>query len=148
MIIYQTFRASLSWMLSSLLYTYLLYSFICMAFYFSIEFDALMPCNDTVSWIKGGRGCEGINFGSQEISLCKIWPFQAKSIELFLNSLGVQYYTGQKLDMESITRHAVDLGIPVGWDLAHAVGRIIYLLQFLHGGRGHWNIVISKVFSS
>ena len=52
----------------------------------------------------------------------------------------MQYYTGQKLDMESITRHAVDLGIPVGWDLAHAVGRIIYLLQFLQGGRGHLTV--------
>eukprot|EP00088_Acartia_fossae_P005062 TRINITY_DN12216_c0_g1_i1.p1 TRINITY_DN12216_c0_g1~~TRINITY_DN12216_c0_g1_i1.p1 ORF type:complete len:457 (+),score=128.17 TRINITY_DN12216_c0_g1_i1:34-1371(+) len=37
---------------------------------------------------------------------------------------GVQYYTGQKLDMEAITRHAVHLGIPVGWDLAHAVGNV------------------------
>ena len=43
----------------------------------------------------------------------------------------MQYYTGQKLDMESITKHAVDLGIPVGWDLAHAVGRIIYLIYIL-----------------
>ena len=42
----------------------------------------------------------------------------------------MQYYTGQKLDMESITRHAVDLGIPVGWDLAHAVGRIITYYSF------------------
>ena len=42
----------------------------------------------------------------------------------------MQYYTGQKLDMESITRHAVDLGIPVGWDLAHAVGRFITYYSF------------------
>ncbi|XP_023325487.1 kynureninase isoform X2 [Eurytemora carolleeae] len=37
---------------------------------------------------------------------------------------GVQYYTGQKLDMEAITRVAVDLDIRIGWDLAHAVGNI------------------------
>jgi len=37
---------------------------------------------------------------------------------------GIQYYTGQKLDMESITKHANDLNIPIGWDLAHAVGNV------------------------
>ena len=38
--------------------------------------------------------------------------------------IGIQYYTGQKLDMESITKHANDLNIPIGWDLAHAVGNV------------------------
>jgi len=37
---------------------------------------------------------------------------------------GVQYYTGQKLDMEKITRFCVDSSVPIGWDLAHAVGNI------------------------
>jgi len=37
---------------------------------------------------------------------------------------GVQYYTGQKFDMESISRLANQLKIPIGWDLAHAVGNV------------------------
>ncbi len=45
---------------------------------------------------------------------------------------GVQYYTGQYLDMATITAHAHsvsrlnedDMGIIVGWDLAHAVGNV------------------------
>lgn len=37
---------------------------------------------------------------------------------------GIQFYTGQLLDMERITRHAQSSGIIVGWDLAHAVGNV------------------------
>ncbi|KAL2155740.1 hypothetical protein VTH82DRAFT_482 [Thermothelomyces myriococcoides] len=38
---------------------------------------------------------------------------------------GVQYYTGQLLDVARITAHAHARGIPVvGWDLAHAVGNV------------------------
>lgn len=37
---------------------------------------------------------------------------------------GVQYYTGQVLDIATITHHARNMGIPIGWDLAHAVGNI------------------------
>ncbi|KAL8995454.1 MAG: hypothetical protein Q9169_004795 [Polycauliona sp. 2 TL-2023] len=37
---------------------------------------------------------------------------------------GVQYYTGQYFDMQTITAHAHSLGIIVGWDLAHAVGNV------------------------
>jgi kynureninase len=37
---------------------------------------------------------------------------------------GVQYYTGQWLDIEAITRAANAAGIIAGWDLAHAVGNV------------------------
>ncbi|MFN3189622.1 MAG: kynureninase [Aureliella sp.] len=37
---------------------------------------------------------------------------------------GVQYYTGQVLEMDTITARAREYGIAVGWDLAHAAGNI------------------------
>ena len=37
---------------------------------------------------------------------------------------GVQYYTGQYLDIERITAHAHSLDLIIGWDLAHAVGNV------------------------
>ncbi|KAG8530005.1 uncharacterized protein KY384_005487 [Bacidia gigantensis] len=37
---------------------------------------------------------------------------------------GVQYYTGQYLDIKVITMHAHSHGIAIGWDLAHAVGNV------------------------
>lgn len=37
---------------------------------------------------------------------------------------GIQFYTGQLLDMPKITAHAQSKGIVVGWDLAHAVGNV------------------------
>lgn len=37
---------------------------------------------------------------------------------------GVQYYTGQYLDIRKITAHAHAHGIMIGWDLAHAVGNV------------------------
>ena len=35
---------------------------------------------------------------------------------------GIQYYSGQLLDIATITKHAHAHGITIGWDLAHAAG--------------------------
>lgn len=42
---------------------------------------------------------------------------------------GIQYYTGQKFDMEAITAAAKKAGCIVGWDLAHATGNVVLKLH-------------------
>lgn len=37
---------------------------------------------------------------------------------------GIQYYTGQFLDIATITSHAHSKGIRIGWDCAHAAGNM------------------------
>jgi kynureninase len=37
---------------------------------------------------------------------------------------GIQFYTGQFLDIPTITAHAHSKGILIGWDLAHAAGNV------------------------
>ncbi len=37
---------------------------------------------------------------------------------------GVQYYSGQFLDIPKITEHAHSKGLVIGWDLAHAAGNV------------------------
>lgn len=62
---------------------------------------------------------------------------------------GVQYYSGQVLDMQRITRAAHRVGAKCGWDLAHAVGNVPLALhawgadfacwcsyKYLNGGPG------------
>jgi len=48
---------------------------------------------------------------------------EGHSIALVMLS-GVQYYTGQKFQMDIITREGQAVGAKVGWDLAHAVGNV------------------------
>ena len=46
---------------------------------------------------------------------------------------GIQYYTGQFLEIQKITAHAHSKGLIIGWDLAHAIGNVEL---FLHD----WNV--------
>ena len=46
---------------------------------------------------------------------------------------GLNYYTGQVLDMKTITAAGHQVGAKVGWDLAHAAGNIELKLH-------HWNV--------
>ncbi|OBA20725.1 kynureninase [Metschnikowia bicuspidata var. bicuspidata NRRL YB-4993] len=46
---------------------------------------------------------------------------------------GIQYYTGQFFDIGTITQYAQQRGVPVGWDLAHAVGNVVLRLH-------EWNV--------
>ena len=51
---------------------------------------------------------------------------------------GIQYYTGQFLDIEAITAHAHSQNITIGWDLAHAVGNVELFLHDWHVDFAAW----------
>lgn len=51
---------------------------------------------------------------------------------------GVQYYTGQYLDIKRITAQAHSLSILIGWDLAHAVGNVDLHLSEWNVDFGAW----------
>lgn len=55
--------------------------------------------------------------------ICSVIDTHASSTALILLP-GIQYYTGQYLDIKTITAHAHSKGILIGWDLAHAVGNV------------------------
>ena len=42
---------------------------------------------------------------------------------------GVQFYTGQALDVQAITAHAHECGVIIGWDMAHAAGNVLLKLH-------------------
>ena len=62
---------------------------------------------------------------SQIVSTIK---YHAASTALILLP-GIQYYTGQYLDIEQITAAAHAHHVLIGWDLAHAVGNVILELD-------------------
>lgn len=64
--------------------------------------------------------------------LQKILSEQGEEIALILLG-GVNYYTGQYLDIEEITKLGQQYGIIVGWDLAHATGNVELKLH-------EWNV--------
>ncbi|ETI22010.1 kynureninase [Cladophialophora carrionii CBS 160.54] len=55
--------------------------------------------------------------------LISIIDTHAEEIALILLP-GVQYYSGQFLDVARITAHAHSRGLVIGWDLAHAAGNV------------------------
>jgi kynureninase len=56
-------------------------------------------------------------------SICETIESNRETLALVLLP-GVQYYTGQVLDIAAITKFAHEHGVTIGWDLAHAAGNV------------------------
>ncbi|HET8754073.1 MAG TPA: kynureninase [Salinimicrobium sp.] len=83
-----------------------------------VRFHGLEPKNAIIE-IKKRVGEH--NFRTEDI-LAKIEETGEECALILLG--GVNYYTGQVLDMEKITKAGKKIGAFVGWDLAHAAGNI------------------------
>lgn len=55
--------------------------------------------------------------------ICALIDKHADELALILLP-GIQYYSGQLLDIKTITAHAHSHGITIGWDCAHAAGNV------------------------
>jgi kynureninase len=55
--------------------------------------------------------------------VCSLIDEHADELALILLP-GIQYYSGQLLDIPTITAHAHSRGVIIGWDLAHAAGNV------------------------
>lgn len=83
-----------------------------------VRFHGYDP-NEAIVEIK--RREEENNFRTEDI-LAKIKEVGEECALVLIG--GVNYYTGQVLEMETITRAGHEIGAFVGWDLAHAAGNI------------------------
>lgn len=83
-----------------------------------VRFHGYDP-NEAIVEIKRREGEN--NFRTEDI-LAKIKEVGEECALVLIG--GVNYYTGQVLEMETITRAGHEIGAFVGWDLAHAAGNI------------------------
>ncbi len=88
-----------------------------------VKFHGFNP-EDAVLFIKPRNGEEAI----RDEDVLKLIEDEGESIALIMLP-GVQYYTGQVFDMQSITEVGHDKGCKVGFDLAHATGNILMSLH-------------------
>jgi kynureninase len=80
------------------------------------------PASDLIEWNPAANAALQLN------DLAGILQQQGNTIALLLLP-GVQYYSGQVLDMAALCRLAADHGCRIGLDLAHAVGNVLLELH-------------------
>ncbi len=83
---------------------------------------------DSLVEVYPATGCNIISTNS----VCDAIRQQADSLALVMLP-GVQYYTGQVFDMQTIVEVAHDCNVPIGFDLAHAAGNVELKLH-------EWNV--------